>query len=107
MMKVADIEELSKIAKNIGAITVVDNTFLTPHFQKTTRFGSGYCSSQWNVNILVVIHDTIAGIVIVKDEEMAKHFRLQLKSHGNGLASFDSWLIIRGLKNTFFKNGKT
>ena len=97
MMKVADIEELSKIAKNIGAITVVDNTFLTPHFQKPLDLGADIVVHS-GTKYLGGHNDTIAGIVIVKDEEMAKHFRLQLKSHGNGLASFDSWLIIRGLK---------
>ncbi len=40
MMKVADIEEISKIAKSIGAVTVVDNTFLTPYFQKPLTLGA-------------------------------------------------------------------
>ena len=40
MMKVADIAELSKIAKANGALTVVDNTFMTPYFQKPIELGA-------------------------------------------------------------------
>ena len=40
MMKVADIHALSEIAKGIGALTVVDNTFLTPYFQKPLQLGA-------------------------------------------------------------------
>ena len=97
MMKVADIETLSKIAHEAGILTVVDNTFLTPHFQKPLDLGADIVVHS-GTKFLGGHNDTIAGIVVVKSEEMAKHFRQQLKSHGNGLASLDSWLILRGLK---------
>lgn len=97
MMRVADIKAVSEIAKSIGALTVVDNTFLTPYFQKPLSLGAD-----------VVVHsatkfigghnDTISGIVVVKTQELADHFRGQMKSHGNQLASFDAWLLLRGLK---------
>ena len=97
LMKVANIRVLSDIAHEIGAIAVVDNTFLTPYFQKPLTLGAD-----------VVVHsatkylgghnDIIAGAVVVKDEELAEHFKLQLKSHGNGLAPMDSWLMLRGIK---------
>lgn len=97
MMKVADIRSISQIAKSHGIIFVVDNTFLTPYFQKPLILGAD-----------VVVHsatkylnghnDVIAGIAVVKDEEMRNHFEAQIKSRGNGLAPMDSWLILRGLK---------
>lgn len=97
LMKVADIRVLSDIAHKIGAISVVDNTFLTPYFQKPLTLGAD-----------VVVHsatkylgghnDIIAGAIVVNDEELAAHFKVQLKSHGNGLAPMDSWLMLRGLK---------
>jgi cystathionine gamma-synthase len=65
LMKVADIQAVSEIAKEVGAITVVDNTFLTPHFQKPLNLGAD-----------VVVHsatkylgghnDTISGIVVLR-----------------------------------------
>ncbi len=97
MMKVADISEISKIAKSIQALLIVDNTFLTPYFQKPLDLGAD-----------IVVHsatkyigghnDTIGGIVVTNSNVMVEHLRMQLKSHGNGLASLDSWLLIRGLK---------
>lgn len=98
MMHIADIRKISEIAKSIGAYLVVDNTFLTPYFQRPLELGAD-----------VVVHsgtkyigghnDTIAGLVITGDNQtLIDHFRLQLKSHGNGLAALDSWLLIRGLK---------
>ncbi len=97
MMKVADIAELSKIAKEIGALTIVDNTFLTPYFQKPLTLGADAVVHS-GTKFLGGHNDTIAGIVVVNTKELADHMRLQLKSHGNGLASLDSWLILRGIK---------
>lgn len=97
LMKVADISAIADIAHSINAIAVVDNTFLTPYFQKPLALGAD-----------VVVHsatkylgghnDIIAGIAVVKDAKLADHFRVQLKSHGNGLAPLDSWLMLRGIK---------
>ena len=97
LMKVADIRVLSDLAHSVGAIAAVDNTFLTPYFQRPLTLGAD-----------VVVHsatkylgghnDIIAGAVVVKDEELADHFTLQLKSHGNGLAPMDAWLMLRGIK---------
>lgn len=105
LMKVADIAVLSDIAHEIGAISVVDNTFLTPYFQRPLTLGAD-----------VVIHsgtkymgghnDIIAGLAVVKDEKLADHFKLQLKSHGNGLSPMDSWLMLRGIKTLHLRMEK-
>ena len=97
MRKVADIAELSKIAKANGALTVVDNTFMTPYFQKPIELGAD-----------IVVHsatkyigghnDVVAGMAIVTTKEQAEHFTMQIKSRGNGLGPFESWLLLRGLK---------
>ena len=97
MMKVADISVLSKIAKANGALTVVDNTFMTPYFQKPIELGAD-----------IVVHsatkyigghnDVVAGMAIVTTKEQAEHFTMQIKSRGNGLGPFESWLLLRGLK---------
>lgn len=97
MMKVADIEKLAKLAKSIGALTVVDNTFLSPYFQKPLTLGADAVVHS-GTKFIGGHNDTIAGIVVVNTPELADHMRLQLKSHGNGLAALDSWLLLRGLK---------
>ncbi|BBF43035.1 cystathionine gamma-synthase [Lachnospiraceae bacterium KM106-2] len=97
MMHVADIKAISEIAKSVGALTVVDNTFLTPYFQKPLTLGADIVVHS-GTKYIGGHNDTIAGLVVVKTQELADHMRLQLKSHGNGLAPLDSWLLLRGVK---------
>lgn len=97
MMKVADISKIAELAKSIGALTIVDNTFLTPYFQKPLTLGADAVVHS-GTKFIGGHNDTIAGIVVANTQELADHMRLQLKSHGNGLASLDSWLLIRGIK---------
>ena len=98
MMKVADIHAVSEIAKGIGALTVVDNTFLTPYFQKPLTLGADIVTHS-STKYLCVHNDTISGIVVVKDdEEIAEKINIHIKSHGSQLAPLDSWLVLRGIK---------
>jgi cystathionine gamma-synthase len=97
MMKVADIAKLSALAKSIGAYTIVDNTFLSPYFQRPLTLGADAVVHS-ATKFIGGHNDVIAGVVVVNTQELADHMRLQLKSHGNGLAPLDSWLLLRGLK---------
>lgn len=97
MMSVSDIEAISKIAKENGLILIVDNTFLSPYFQNPIKLGAD-----------VVIHsgtkfigghnDTLAGFIVTDNEEIREKLRFLIKTTGAGLAPFDSWLILRGVK---------
>ena len=97
MMKVADIKAVSEICKANDIIFVVDNTFLTPYFQKPLLLGADIVMHS-GTKYLCGHNDVIAGLVVVAREDLTDHFRLQLKSRGSGLAPFDSWLLLRGLK---------
>lgn len=98
MMKVGDIHAISEIAKGIGALTVVDNTFLTPYFQKPLLLGADIVTHS-STKYIGGHNDTISGIVVVKeDEEIAKKIHIHIKSHGSQLAPMDSWLVLRGIK---------
>lgn len=97
MMKVADIRKVSEIAHAKEIIFVVDNTFLTPYFQKPLTLGADIVVHS-GTKYLCGHNDVIAGFVVIKDERFSDHFHMQLKSRGNGLAPFDSWLILRGIK---------
>lgn len=98
MMKVADIAAVSSIAKEIGALTVVDNTFLTPYFQRPLELGADIVTHS-STKYLGGHNDTISGIVVVKeDQEIADKILVHIKSHGSQLAPMDSWLVLRGIK---------
>lgn len=97
-MKVADIRVIADIAKSIGALTVVDNTFLTPYYQKPLELGADIVTHS-STKYLGGHNDTISGIVVIKDnEEIAEKVRVHIKSHGSQLSPMDSWLVLRGLK---------
>ena len=97
MMKVADIAALSGIAHSIGALMVVDNTFMTPYFQRPLDLGADVVVHS-GTKYLCGHNDVIAGFAVAKSREMCDFFHAQQKSHGNGLAPMDCWLILRGLK---------
>ena len=65
MMKVADIHAVSEIAKSVNALTVVDNTFLTPYFQKPLTLGADIVTHS-STKYLGGHNDTISGIVVIK-----------------------------------------
>ncbi len=97
MMHVADIAALAEMAHESGILLVVDNTFLSPYFQKPLDLGAD-----------IVVHsatkyigghnDTLGGLVVVKDPELAEHFAFVQKCQGNMLSAMDSWLLLRGLQ---------
>lgn len=97
MMKVADIAAISAISKGCGALLVVDNTFLTPYFQKPIALGADVVIHS-GTKFLAGHHDTTAGFVVVNSEELEKRMGLILRTEGSALAPFDCWLLLRGIK---------
>ena len=97
MMHVADIAEIAKLAHSIGSYMVVDNTFLTPYYQRPIELGADIVVHS-GTKYLCGHNDVVCGLVVATTPELATHFEGQMKSRGNGLASFDSWLVIRGIK---------
>lgn len=97
MMQVTDIEAVSEIARAGNCLLAVDNTFLTPYYQNPLDLGAD-----------VVIHsatkyleghnDTLGGFLITNNEEISAELRKIIKTIGSGLAPFDCWLILRGIK---------
>ena len=92
MMKVADIAAISAVAKEQDALLVVDNTFLTPYFQKPIDLGADIVIHS-GTKYLAGHHDTMAGLLVVATEALAERIGLILRTEGSGLAPFDSWLV--------------
>jgi len=98
MMKVADIAAVSAIAKSVGALTVVDNTFLTPYYQRPLELGADIVAHS-STKYLGGHNDTLSGIVVVKDDpEICAKIKVHIKSFGSQLSPMDSWLVLRGIK---------
>ncbi|MDR2586925.1 MAG: PLP-dependent aspartate aminotransferase family protein, partial [Coriobacteriales bacterium] len=97
LLEVADIAALSAIAHAHGALSIVDNTFLSPYLQQPLVLGAD-----------IVIHsatkylgghsDVLAGLIAVKDPLLHKRLHFIHYSTGATLAPFDSYLLTRGIK---------
>lgn len=97
MMNVSDIEKIAKLAKEHGAILIVDNTFLSPYFQNPLKLGADVVIHS-GTKYLGGHNDTLAGFVVTNREDISEKLRFVIKTTGASLAPFDSWLVLRGIK---------
>lgn len=97
MMKITDLRAVSELSKAKGILSIVDNTFLTPYYQRPLELGIDLVLHS-GTKYLGGHNDTLAGLIVVSDDKIAEDLRLIQKSEGAVLAPFDSWLILRGLK---------
>ena len=97
MMNVSDIAAIAKIAKKHGLLLIVDNTFLSPYFQNPLKLGADIVVHS-GTKYLGGHNDTLAGFLVTNREDISEKLRFLIKTTGSGLAPFDSWLILRGIK---------
>ncbi len=97
MMNVSDIRKISEIAKRHDLLLIVDNTFLSPYFQNPLDLGADVVIHS-GTKFLGGHNDTLAGFIVTNKAEIAEKLRFLIKTTGAGLAPFDSWLLLRGIK---------
>jgi cystathionine beta-lyase/cystathionine gamma-synthase len=97
MMQVTDIAAASALARRHGLLTIVDNTFLTPYYQRPLELGADVVVHS-GTKYLGGHNDTLAGFLVVQDAALSEKLRFICKTTGACLSPFDSWLLIRGIK---------
>ncbi|MEJ9230546.1 cystathionine beta-lyase [Peribacillus butanolivorans] len=97
LLKVTDIKAVCDIAKKVGALSFVDNTFLTPALQKPLNLGADVVLHS-ATKFLSGHSDVVAGLAVVKDPELAERLGSLQNSFGAVLGVQDAWLVMRGLK---------
>jgi len=97
MMRVTDIAGAAAIAKKNNLLLIVDNTFLTPYFQKPITLGADLVLHS-GTKYLGGHNDTLAGFLVCADSQIEEKLRLIYKTTGPCLSPFDSFLMIRGIK---------
>jgi cystathionine gamma-synthase len=97
MMKVADIRAIADIAHAAGAMLVVDNTLLTPYFQRPFDFGADIVIHS-GTKYLCGHNDVLAGFIVLKDNTYLEDIFNAYMGEGPVLSPFDSWLMIRSIK---------
>jgi cystathionine beta-lyase/cystathionine gamma-synthase len=97
LLKVIDLAAVTQLAKKHNAITIADNTFLSPYLQRPLDFG-----------VDIVVHsttkyinghsDVIGGCVVSKSESHGKQIAWICNALGLACSPFDAWLVLRGVK---------
>ncbi|MDK2854950.1 MAG: cysteine-S-conjugate beta-lyase [Bacillota bacterium] len=97
LLRITDIRAVAQFCKPRNFLLVVDNTFMTPYWQKPLTLGAD-----------IVVHsatkylgghsDVVAGLAAVKDGRLAEQLHFIQNATGGVLGPFDSWLLMRGIK---------
>ncbi|OFW02226.1 MAG: cystathionine gamma-synthase [Acidobacteria bacterium RIFCSPLOWO2_12_FULL_59_11] len=97
LMKITDLAAVAGVTRPRKLLLVVDNTFLSPFFQKPLQFGAD-----------IVVHSTtkylnghsdgVGGVAVLAREEDAARLKFIQNAAGAILGPFDSWLVLRGVK---------
>jgi cystathionine beta-lyase/cystathionine gamma-synthase len=97
LMRLTDLAAAADIAKRAGALTIVDNTFATPIFQRPLETGADIV---WHssTKYLNGHSDMIGGIAVTSNEELAPRLQFILNAAGAVPGPFDAWLCLRGTK---------
>ena len=97
LMTVSDIAAVAKIAHKCGAELVVDNTFMSPYFQRPLALGADMVMHS-TTKFLNGHSDGLGGVIICSTDEQAEKLAFLQKASGGILSPFESWLILRGVK---------
>ncbi len=102
LLNIVDLEANIQIAKKHKLISVVDNTFLSPYFQKPFEFGAD-----------IVVHsttkyinghsDVVGGAIIYGSKELEEKGRYYVNALGVSESPFDAWLVLRGVKTLAYR----
>ena len=102
LLNLIDLSAMAEIAREHHLLTIADNTFLSPYFQRPFEFG-----------IDVIVHsttkylnghsDVVGGAIIVNREEMAEKVFFYVNALGLGCSPFDAWLVLRGVKTLAYR----
>lgn len=97
LMMITDIEAVCTWARRHQLISIVDNTLLTPYFQRPIELGAD-----------IVIHsatkylgghnDVLAGIIVTKGKELSEEMAFLHNSIGAVLSPTDSYQLMKGMK---------
>ena len=95
-LRIADMEGIARIARDSGALLVVDNTFTTPAAYRPFEHGADVVIHSLT-KLLAGHSDAMLGYVAARDEEIARRLSVTAVTLGLTPSPFDCWLAERGL----------
>ncbi|MHA2709703.1 O-succinylhomoserine (thiol)-lyase [Vibrio owensii] len=97
LVRVVDIAAVCEKAKQVGALVAVDNTFLTPVYQKPLELGADFVIHS-TTKYINGHSDVIGGVVITKTEDHAEELAWWGNCIGATGTPFDSYMTLRGIR---------
>src|SRR5881394_2146540 len=97
MLKICDLAALADISRKRGAISVCDNTFATPFFQRPLELGFDVVAHSMT-KYLNGHSDVVAGALVLRRDDLHEKLALLQNAVGAQLGPMDSFLVLRGLK---------
>jgi cystathionine gamma-lyase len=97
LLKLVDIAAVAEIAHGRGAVLMVDNTFMSPYFQRPIELGADLVLHS-TTKYINGHSDLIGGLVVTDDDELAARLDFLNKTMGGIQSTFDSYLCLRSVK---------
>jgi cystathionine beta-lyase/cystathionine gamma-synthase len=96
-LDIQDLKAIGDFARSRGIVTMIDNTYCTPLYQRTIDFGIDI-AMQTATKYIGGHSDTLGGVLTGSAEMMRKIFLSEYLCAGNGIQPFNAWLLLRGLR---------
>ncbi|MED6172298.1 hypothetical protein PIB30_048787 [Stylosanthes scabra] len=96
-LQIIDIRKIAEIAHAHGALVLVDNSIMSPVLSRPLELGADIVMHS-ATKFISGHSDIMAGVLAVKDERLGKELYFLQNAEGSGLAPFDCWLCLRGIK---------
>jgi cystathionine gamma-lyase len=97
LLKLADVAQIAAACRSRNVIVVVDNTFMTPYFQRPLELGADLVVHS-TTKYLNGHSDVIGGAVIGRDPALGERLKFLQNAIGAVPSPFDSFLVLRGIK---------
>ena len=97
ILTLSDLAALSRLAHARGLWLLVDNTFMTPFFQRPLQLGADIVVHS-TTKYLNGHSDMVGGVVVVNDSDLAERLKFLQNAAGAVPGPFDCWLVLRGVK---------
>ncbi len=97
VMEITDIAATARLAHDRKVLLAVDNTFMSPYFQRPLELGADMVVHS-TTKYLNGHSDGVGGAVILNDPKLAERLKFLQNAAGAILGPFDSWLVLRGVK---------
>ncbi len=94
---IQDLKAVAELAKAENIVTICDNSFCTPIYQRPIEFGIDM-SLQSATKYIGGHSDVVAGVLSGSKQMMEKIFNSEYLNIGSGISPFSAWLLIRGLR---------